>query len=71
MFLHSESDKVRFILWLAEYLLVLMVLVIGLKAPALANPAQEYSNLAEDTEVSGSNVSSKLDVYCGLSCVNV
>ena len=58
MLLYSESDKVRFILWLVEYLLVLMVLVIGLKAPALANPAQEYSNLAEDTEVSGSNVSS-------------
>ena len=63
MFLYSESDKVRFILWLAEYLLVLMVLVIGLKAPALANPALEYSNLAEDTEVSGSNVSFKFDVY--------
>ena len=61
----SNSDEIRFGLWLGEYVMVFLVLVIGLKAPALEVP--DYTRMGNDAENSGnvshSNGSSDVLVY--------
>lgn len=44
----SDSDRLQFGMWLAEYIVVFLVFVIGLRAPALEVP--DYTQMENDSE---------------------